>query len=90
MDKVFMYGFDGLHRVASCYFIKGSNANVRTMDYYAMGMFGEKPNIRTIYAVANRAGLRDDYLDAVVKPHFTKDFEFEDTCATECIRIWRR
>lgn len=91
MDKrVFLYGFNELHHVVSCKYIREGRVTVTTMNQFAECMFDERPDIRRIYAVDNRIGLKQDFLDTIIRPHFTKDIEFEDMISREGICAWKR
>ena len=88
--RVYLYGFTELHHVVMCDYLTESRATTQGMDYLAIYMLESRPDISNIYAVNNRPGLKDDFLDAIIRPHFTKDIEFEDLIQREKIRCWKR
>lgn len=88
--RVYLYGFNELHHVVCCDFLAGEETSIHGMDWLANYMFESRPDAINIYAVNNRPGLKDDFLEAIVRPHFTKDIEFEDLISREGIRSWKR
>lgn len=88
--RVFLYGFNELHHVVNCKYLNEGRVSIWTMNQLAACMFDERPDIRRIYAVDNRLGLKQDFLDTIIRPHFTKDIEFEDMISREGILAWKR
>ena len=88
--QVYLYAFEELHHVVDCKYLREGRISIRSMNELAEYMFDGKPNIKRIYAVNNRIGLKEDFLDTITRPHFTKDIEFEDTISREGICTWKR
>lgn len=88
--RIYLYAFNELHRVVDCKYLCEGRISIRSMNYLAEYMLNGKPDIKRIYVVDNRFGLREDFLDTVVHPHFTKDVEFEDMISREGICAWKR
>lgn len=88
--RIYFYGFNELHHVTCCDYLVGERISTQRMDCMATYMFESQPDAINIYAVNNRPGLKDDFLEAIVRPHFTKDIEFEDLIRREGIRSWKR
>lgn len=86
--RIFLYGFDELHHVVSCKYIREGRTTIQALKWMAAYMVEDRPNIKRIYAVDNRLGLKQDYLDVIIRPHFTKDIEFEDLMSREGILVF--
>lgn len=88
--RIYLYAFNELHNVVDCKYLREGRVSVWSMNQLAEYMFDGKPDIKRIYAVDNRPGLKSDFLDTVIRPHFTKDIEFEDMISREGICAWSR
>lgn len=86
--QIFLYGFDELHHVVSCKYIIEGRITIRTLKRIAECMVEDRPDIKRIYAVDNRIGLKQDYMDVIIRPHFTKNIEFEDLMSYEGILVF--
>lgn len=88
--RLYLYGFEELHHVVDCKYLREGRISVNSINNLVERMFYENPNIKRIYAVDNRIGLREDFLDTITKPHFAKDIEFEDMISKEGFLAWKR
>ena len=88
--RVYLYGFEELHHVVDCKYLREGRVSIGSLNKLAEYMFESKPNIKRIYAVDNRIGLKQDFMDTIIQPHFTKDIEFEDMISREGICAWKR
>lgn len=88
--RVYLYAFNESHHVVDAKYLREGRISIWSMNRLAEYMLDGKPDIRCIYAVDNRAGLKEDFLDTIIRPHFTKDIEFEDMISREGTRVWKR
>lgn len=85
--RVFLYGFDNLHRVVNYKFITEENFSIREINRVAEYMRYQRDDIVHIYCVDDRPGLKRYFNEVVKNRHFTKDFEFEDMISRDGIKI---
>lgn len=88
--RVFIYGFNGLHKLEECAFLNENEVSVRNMAGIAEWMMANNKSVRVVYAVDNRYGLYREYAEAKKTQDFTKHLEFEDTVSHEGLKIMSR
>lgn len=52
--RVFIYGFNGLHKLEECAFLNENEVSVRNMAGIAEWMMANNKSVRVVYAVDNR------------------------------------
>ena len=88
--RVYIYAFDGLHKMVDCKFLEGDAITFDGIVYVRDRMIWKNDVIRAVYAIDNRTGLYRDYREAVKTQDFVKQFEFEDMVNREGICIMRK
>lgn len=82
-NTVFLYGFTDTHDIHGCYFICCEELSIQRIKSMAKLIIREYPDVKRVYAIDNRRGLRREFLEAVQSKVFVDRFVFEDVCATE-------
>lgn len=84
--KVYLYGFDTLHKVLKWQFLKEPYISVANICQTADWIMSQNPDVVAVYAVDDRPGLYWDFRDAC-KHDFAEEFAFEDMIAREGLPI---
>lgn len=92
MKQIILYGLAGAnrHHLAIRYFVinvDDGNAIVRRMQHIVNLMMSENPSIEEVYAVDNRYGLRQEYMDSLSQHTIESCAVFKDTLEREGLRI---
>lgn len=82
-NTVFLYGFTSVHEMHGCYFICCEELSIQRIKSIAKLIVTEYPDVKRVYAIDNRRGLRREFLEAAKSNVFVDRFVFEDTCKTE-------
>lgn len=85
--RVYIYAFDELHRIVDTKFLQEDAISIRNMMWIAEQMELD-PDVRAIYAIDNRWGLRRDFLESIKTLDFAKHIEFEDLVSREGIKLF--
>ena len=85
MTKVVLYAFDNLFKVKDVRFVNENEATETVLRDIAQAIVDNSPAIiNAVYAIKDRAGLREDFMEAV-KGDFTDKILFEDMVSREGI-----
>lgn len=90
MKQVILYGFSGpadQYRVVRYYRINGYYISIDSIKYCAQKMKRDYPNIVHIYAIDNKFGLRQDYIDSIKKNTIESCAIFKDLLEREGLKI---
>ena len=85
--RVYIYAFNELHRIVDTKFLQEDAISIRNMMWIAEQMELD-PDVRAIYAIDNRWGLRRDSLESIKTLDFAKHIEFEDLVSREGIKLF--
>lgn len=88
--QVYLYAFDGLHRIVDYTHLEESEITIRNICAIAYYMMNTSKHVQRIYAIDNRKGLGLEFRQAVTTKGFTKHLEFEDTVNYEGMLILSR
>ena len=84
--RVYLYGFDSLHCIVDCEYIRGSSVSIWSINQIAREMMTNNV-IKSVYAVDNSSRLAADYWKSVKSKDFTTHIEFEDFVKQNGIRV---
>lgn len=90
LRRIYIYAFDGLHKLVDCKFLEGDKITIDGLTYYRDRMIWQNNVIRAIYAVDNRPGLYQDYREATKTNDFVKQLEFEDMVSREGLCLMKK
>ena len=85
--RVYIYAFNELHRIVDTKFLQEAAISIRNMMWIAEQMELD-PDVRAIYAIDNRWGLRRDFTESIKTLDFAKHIEFEDLVSREGIKLF--
>lgn len=85
--RVYIYAFNELHRIVDTKFLQEDAISIRNMMWIAEQMELD-PDVRAIYAIDNRWGLRRDFTESIKTLDFAKHIEFEDLVSREGIKLF--
>ncbi len=85
--RVYLYAFNNVLEVVDMKFLKDDAISVLNIRRLANWMRGDYPEPVVIYAVDNRRGPHQEYLESVKTKDFTKHVEFADIINREGILI---
>lgn len=85
--RVYIYAFNELHRIVDTKFLQEDAISIRNMMWIAEQMELD-PDVRAIYAIDNRWGLRRDFTESIKTIDFAKHIEFEDLVSREGIKLF--
>ena len=85
--RVYLYAFNNVLEDVDMKFLKDDAISVLNIRRLANWMRGDYPEPVVIYAVDNRRGLHQEYLESVKTKDFTKHVEFADIINREGILI---
>lgn len=88
--QVYLYAFDGLHRVVDHTYLEEATITIQNIQMVASKMLDMSNNVQAVYAIDNRIGLGREFRQAVTSKDFAKHLEFEDTVNYEGMLILRR
>lgn len=90
MKQVILYGIAGVekhYRVLRYFTIGEEFISISNMQYCAFMMQDRYPEIKAVYAIDNRHGLRRDYIEAITKDSIESCIEFKDILERDGIRV---
>lgn len=85
--RVYIYAFNELHRIVDTKFLQDDAISIRNMMWIAEQMELDL-DVRAIYAIDNRWGLRRDFTESIKTLDFAKHIEFEDLVSREGIKLF--
>lgn len=90
MKQVILYGIAGAdkhYKVLRYFVIEDAFISVVNIKHCAFTMQDKYPEVKQVYAVDNRYGLRHDYIEAIKKDSVESCVEFKDILEREGLRI---
>lgn len=90
MKQVILYGIAGAdkhYKVLRYFIIEEEFISISNMQYCAFIMQDKCPEVKAVYAVDNRHGLRRDYIEATTKDSVESCVEFKDILERDGIRV---
>lgn len=85
--RVYLYAFNDVLEIVDTKFLEDDAISVLNIRRLANWMRGHLSRTVVIYAVDNRRGLHQEYLESVKTKDFTKHVEFADIINREGILI---
>lgn len=79
--QIILYGLSGAdkqYRVLSYYCIYEDDISIQNMLYQASTMVFKNPEVKTVYAIDNRPGLKRDYIESYKKNSIESCAIFKD------------
>lgn len=85
--RVYLYAFNSVSRIVDTKYLEGDAISVRNMRRLAKWMTDIGLESVRVYAVDNRPGLYNEFMESVTTKDFTKHVEFADIIIREGIPI---
>ena len=90
MKQVILYGIAGAekrYKVLRYFAIEEEFISISNLKYCAFIMQDKYPEVKAVYAIDNRHGLRRDYIEAISKDSIESCIEFKDILERDGIKI---
>lgn len=90
MKQVILYGIAGAekhYKVLRYFAIEEDFISISNMQHCAFTMQNKYPEVKAVYAIDNRHGLRRDYIEAISKDSIESCIEFKDILERDGIKI---
>ena len=90
MKQVILYGIAGAekrYKVLRYFAIEEEFISISNIKYCAFIMQDKYPEVKAVYAIDNRHGLRRDYIEAISKDSIESCIEFKDILERDGIKI---
>lgn len=90
MKQIILYGISGAdkcYKVVRYYIIEETLISIVAIKHLALTMKDRNPEIKQVYAIDNRSGLRQDYMESIKKTSIESCIAFMDILEREGIKI---